>query len=100
MNRVIPQDMPQPTSEASPDIEMIEEIRNVRYDGPVHSIRSNPAQSSAMDVDVVEAIAPSTSRSKNTASSSRSLTFHINYQNKVYHINISETQTFGESAFV
>lgn len=89
----MPQTTQQLPSEMTPDIEMVEEIKVTP--------RSSTSKMQTMQntkktgVDVVENAKPGTSRPK-SCMKNRTLTFHINYLDNVYKINLSELSTLSK----
>jgi len=94
----MPQTTQQLPSEMAPDIEMVEEIKVT----PLSSSSSsklqtvqNSKKSGAMKADIVESAKPGTSRPK-SCMKNRQLTFHINYLDNVYKINLSDLSTLSK----
>ncbi|XP_072762718.1 FAS-associated factor 1 isoform X3 [Anoplolepis gracilipes] len=96
INKAMPQGTQQLPSEMTSDIEMIEEIKVTPHSS---SSKLQTAQSSKKigntKADVVESAKPGTSRPK-SCMRNRTLTFHINYLDNVYKINLSELSTLKD----
>ncbi|XP_029157021.1 FAS-associated factor 1 isoform X1 [Nylanderia fulva] len=96
INKAMPQGTQQLPSEMAPDIEMVEEIKIIPHSS---SAKPQTAQSSkkieTTKADVVESAKPGTSRPK-SCMRNRMLTFHINYLDNVYKINLSELSTLKD----
>lgn len=93
----MPQGTQQLPSEMAPDIEMVEEIKVIPHSSSAKLLIT--AQSSkkieATKADVVENAKPGTSRPK-SCMRNRTLTFHINYLDNVYKLNLSEMSTLSK----
>lgn len=92
----MPRGTQQLPSEMTPDIEMVEEIKATPRSSSSSKLQT--AQSSrkiATRVDIIESAKPGTSRSK-SCMRNRTLTFHINYLDTVYKINLSELSTLSK----
>lgn len=92
----MPQTTQQLPSEMTPDIEMVEEIKvTPRSSTSKLQIVQNSKKTGVMKTDVVENAKPGTSRPK-SCMKNRTLTFHINYLDNVYKINLSELSTLSK----
>ena len=82
------------SSEVSPDIEMIEEIERMPQ---AHSLQSqtNCDSKNSSKVEITENSKPGTSKPK-SSERERILTFHINYLNNEYKINLSEFSSLSK----
>lgn len=93
----MPQGTQQLPSEMTSDIEMVEEIKITPHSSS--STKQQTAQNSkkigTTKTDVVESAKPGTSRPK-SCMRNRTLTFHINYLDNVYKINLSELSTLSK----
>lgn len=93
----MPQGTQQLPSEMNSDIEMIEEIKVTPHSSSSSKLQT--AQSSkkigTTKADVVESAKPGTSRPK-SCMRNRTLTFHVNYLDNVYKINLSELSTLSK----
>ncbi|XP_071557811.1 FAS-associated factor 1 isoform X2 [Temnothorax nylanderi] len=96
INKAMPQTTQQLPSEITPDIEMVEEIKvTPRSSTSKLQTVQNSNKPGAVKADVVENAKPGTSRPK-SCMKNRTLTFHINYLDNVYKINLSELSTLRE----
>lgn len=97
INKAMPQGTQQLPSEMTSDVEMIEEIKVTPHSSS--SSKLHTAQSSkkigTTKADAVESAKPGTSRPK-SCMRNRTLTFHINYLDNVYKINLSELSTLKD----
>ncbi|KAL6419181.1 hypothetical protein ACFW04_014056 [Cataglyphis niger] len=97
INKAMPQGTQQLPSEMNSDIEMIEEIKVTPHSSS--SSKLHTAQSSkkigTTKADVIESAKPGTSRPK-SCMRNRTLTFHINYLDNDYKINLSELSTLKD----
>ena len=95
----MPQTTQQLPSEMAPDIEMVEEIKVTPLSSSSSSSKLQTVQNSkktgAMKADTVESAKPGTSRPK-SCMKNRQLTFHINYLDNVYKINLSDLSTLSK----
>ncbi|XP_012539164.1 FAS-associated factor 1 isoform X2 [Monomorium pharaonis] len=95
INKAMPQTTQQLPSEMAPDIEMVEEIKVTPLSSSSSKLQNSKKIGSVSTEDIVENAKPGTSRPKSCIKN-RTLTFHINYLDKVYNINISELSTLRE----
>ncbi|KAL0127510.1 hypothetical protein PUN28_003057 [Cardiocondyla obscurior] len=97
ISKAMPQTTQQLPSEMTPDIEMVEEIKvTPRSSTSKLPMVQNSKKTSVTKAADMEANAkPGTSRPKSCIKN-RTLTFHINYLENVYRINLSELSTFKE----
>ncbi|EGI70162.1 PREDICTED: FAS-associated factor 1 isoform X1 [Acromyrmex echinatior] len=99
INKAMPQTTQQLPSEMAPDIEMVEEIKVTPLSSSSSSSKLQTVQNSkktgAMKADTVESAKPGTSRPK-SCMKNRQLTFHINYLDNVYKINLSDLSTLRD----
>ncbi|KYN14165.1 FAS-associated factor 1 [Trachymyrmex cornetzi] len=102
INKAMPQTTQQLPSEMAPDIEMVEEIKVTPLSSSSSSSSSSKLQTvqnsnktGAMKADIVESAKPGTSRPK-SCMKNRQLTFHINYLDNVYKINLSDLSTLRD----
>lgn len=92
----MPQTTQQLPSEMTPDIEMVEEIKvTPRSSTSKLQMVQNAKNTGVVKADVVESAKPGTSRPK-SCMKNRTLTFHINYLDNVYKINLSELSTLSK----
>jgi len=92
----MPQTTQQLPSEMTPDIEMVEEIKvTPRSSSSKLQTVQNSKNTGAIKTDIVENAKPGTSRPK-SCMKNRTLTFHINYLDNVYKINISDLSTLSK----
>lgn len=91
----MPQTTQQLPSEMAPDIEMVEEIKVTPRSASTSKLQNLNRTESAAKADVVESAKPGTSRPK-SCMKIRTLTFHINYLDNVYKINLSELSTLSK----
>jgi len=93
----MPQTTQQLPSEMTPDIEMVEEIKVTPRSSSSSKLQTvqNSKNTGAVKADIVENAKPGTSRPK-SCMKNRTLTFHINYLDNVYKINISDVSTLSK----
>nr|XP_012222089.1 PREDICTED: FAS-associated factor 1 isoform X2 [Linepithema humile] len=98
INKAMPRGTQQLPSEMAPDIEMVEEIKATPRSSS--SSKLQIAQNSkkigtTTKADIIESAKPGTSRPK-SCMRNRILTFHLNYLDNVYKINLSELSTLRD----
>nr|XP_012141641.1 PREDICTED: FAS-associated factor 1 isoform X4 [Megachile rotundata] len=94
VNQAMPRGTQQLPSEITPDIEMIEEIERMPHSSTLSS-QTACAPKNNSKVDIVENSKPGTSKPKSCVRG-RMLTFHINYLNNEYEINLSELSSLKD----
>lgn len=95
----MPQTTQQLPSEMTPDIEMVEEIKvTPRSSTSKLQTMQNSKKTGAVKTDMAENAKPGTSRPK-SCMKNRTLTFHVNYLDNVYKINLSELSTLSKCEF-
>ncbi|KAL6264814.1 hypothetical protein P5V15_004909 [Pogonomyrmex californicus] len=96
INKAMPQTTQQLPSEMTPDIEMVEEIKvTPRSSSSKLQAVQNSKKTVTAKADIVENAKPGTSRSK-SCMKNRILTFHINYLDNIYKLNLSELSTLRD----
>lgn len=91
----MPQGTQQLPSEMAPDIEMVEEIKAIPQSSSATTQNSKKIGTPKIISDTVENAKPGTSRPK-SCMRNRTLTFHINYLDNDYKINLSELSTLSK----
>lgn len=96
INKAMPQGTQQLPSEMTSDIEMVEEIKITPHSSLTkQQTAQNSKKIGTTKADVIENAKPGTSRPK-SCMRNRTLTFHINYLDNVYKINLSELSTLKD----
>ncbi|XP_050454292.1 FAS-associated factor 1 isoform X1 [Cataglyphis hispanica] len=97
INKAMPQGTQQLPSEMNSDIEMIEEIKVTPHSSSSSKLQTaqNSKKIGTTKADIIESAKPGTSRPK-SCMRNRTLTFHINYLDNVYKINLSELSTLKD----
>jgi len=91
----MPQGTQQLPSEMTSDIEMVEEIKVTPHSSSSKQQTAQNSKKIGTKADIVESAKPGTSRPK-SCMRNRTLTFHINYLDNVYKINLSELSTLSK----
>lgn len=95
----MPQGTQQLPSEMTSDIEMVEEIKITPHSSLTkQQTAQNSKKIGTTKADVIENAKPGTSRPK-SCMRNRTLTFHINYLDNVYKINLSELSTLSKYGY-
>ncbi|GAB1860812.1 Fas-associated factor 1 [Camponotus japonicus] len=95
INKAMPQGTQQLPSEMTSDIEMVEEIKITPHSSSSKQQTAQNSKKIGTKADIVESAKPGTSRPK-SCMRNRTLTFHINYLDNVYKINLSELSTLKD----
>lgn len=95
INKAMPRGTQQLPSEMAPDIEMLEEIKTTPRSSSSSKLQMAQSSKTTVIADAVESAKPGTSRPK-SCMRNRTLTFHINYLDNVYKINLSELSTLSK----
>lgn len=95
INKAMPQGTQQLPSEMTSDIEMVEEIKVTSHSSSSKQQTAQNSKKIGTKADIVESAKPGTSRPK-SCMRNRTLTFHINYLDNVYKINLSELSTLKD----
>lgn len=93
----MPRGTQQLPSEMTPDIEMVEEIKATPRSSSSSKLQvaQNSKKIGTIKADIIESAKPGTSRPK-SCMRNRMLTFHLNYLDNVYKINLPELSTLSK----